>query len=454
MARQDLFDAILSKNYRNFSKITQGEYIAKFTNQLEQIENQYFSTIPMLFEIIIKILMVTISLFLLNYKIAIITLVLLTMPLYVPKILEAKLQNTQKDYTLAFEDHLKLLSNWFSEFELVKNFSVESFISTKFTLSNNHLQYKSLERKIMSYKGKSLSAILSYYSHFIILAYAAYLVTTGSFTAGDFFIAVGMIDQLSYPIISLSYFIQDLVAIKPLNESIISEIDLKKDFSEILEEQTFTPKSFSSIAIENLDFGYTDKVLLNNINLTFNKNGKYLIKGDIGSGKTTLLDLVMGYHSPNSGEIKINDIDLALVNNLNSIITIMRQQSGLFHDSLRNNLSMYQEISDDKLLESLRLVGLEKFANIDSLNTIVQERGSNLSGGEIRRITLARAILRKTAVLILDEPLANLDEYNVKLIEDLILNIKDKTILIVSHVFSEEKLNRFDDVINLDNISF
>ena len=126
----------------------------------------------------------------------------------------------------------------------------------------------------------------------------------------------------------------------------------------------------------------------------------------------------------------------------------MRQEANLFHDTLRNNLTMYCDIEDEKLLQILSNVGLEKLANVDALETMVEEGGSNFSGGEKKRISLARALLRDTEMLILDEPLANLDTITAERIEDLLLSIENKTILIVSHQFSQAKLDAFDKVLD------
>lgn len=88
--RFDYFQSILSREYPEFLKEKQGEYISRYTNQMELIENQYFLTIPLLVEILVKILMVSIFLFILDYRLAIVTLVLLTTPLYIPKLVEKK----------------------------------------------------------------------------------------------------------------------------------------------------------------------------------------------------------------------------------------------------------------------------------------------------------------------------------------------------------------------------
>jgi ABC-type transport system involved in cytochrome bd biosynthesis fused ATPase/permease subunit len=129
-------------------------------------------------------------------------------------------------------------------------------------------------------------------------------------------------------------------------------------------------------------------------------------------------------------------------------MTVVRQEAVLFNDTLRNNLTMYQDVSDGRLIEVLKTLGLNKFATTEALDNIVTESGANFSGGEKKRVCLARALLRDTDVLILDEPLANLDNETAEMIEDLLLSIKDKTMLVVSHQFNEEKLGRFNQVLN------
>ncbi|TFZ40198.1 ABC transporter ATP-binding protein [Soehngenia longivitae] len=440
--RADYFDSLISKDYPKFLTKKQGEYIAQYTNEMEIIENQYFGTIPMLAEIIIKIVIVSISLFILEYRIAIITLVLLTLPLYIPKLIEKKLQRAQVEFVDQFEKHIKEITDWLRGFEMIKNFSIERIISEKFRVSNNITMEKNLRKRQINYLTKSISATLSYFSHFIILVFAAYLVLKGDFTAGQFFIAVGMIDQLSYPIISLSYFIQDLISVKPVNKSILKFIDERTvKYADV----EIDKEDFQEVIFDDVSFGYENQEhILKNINMRFMKNNQYLLRGASGSGKTTSMNLLLDYYRPSSGCVKINDIPVNEIKNLNDIITVMRQDAILFEDTLRNNLTMYQDISDEKLIAALFKVGLENYANSEKLDMLIQENGVNLSGGEKRRITLARSMLRETPILILDEPLANLDEKNAKSIEQQLISIKDRTLIIISHQFTE--MNSFYEV--------
>lgn len=441
----DFFKSLLDLDYPSFLKKKEGEYIAQYTNEMEIVENQYFGTIPMLAEITVKIIVVSISLFILDYRIAIITLILLTMPLYVPKLLEKRLQNAQMNFVRQFENHIKLITDWLNGFEVIKNFSIENNIKKMFVQSNTITMKKNLKKRQMGYLTKTLSAILSYFSHFVIIVFAAYLVLSGDFSAGEFFIAVGMIDQLSYPIISLSYFIQDLVSAKPVNKSLLDFITQQRRKYGTVE---ISKNKFNEVLFSDVTFGYDDhEKIIKNLNMSFIRGKQYLLKGVSGSGKTTSINMLLGYYRPNSGTVKINGIPIQDIKNLNDIITVMRQDAVLFDDTLRNNITMYQEVSDEKIIEVLLNVGLDKYANIDSLEMLIDEGGKNLSGGEKRRVTLARSILRETPILILDEPLANLDENNARAIEKQLLSITDRTIIIISHQFSMENIIKLDEVI-------
>ena len=130
-------------------------------------------------------------------------------------------------------------------------------------------------------------------------------------------------------------------------------------------------------------------------------------------------------------------------------ITVVRQEATLFRDTLRNNLTLYREMEDSALVDMLRKVGLASLANRAALDAMVEDHGANFSGGEKKRICLARALLRNTEMLILDEPLANLDDETAGRIEALLLSIPDRTLLVVSHQFSEKNLARFDAVMEL-----
>lgn len=438
--RNDIFSSILSKKYKDFYSKDKGEYISKLINEVEIIDDRFFSNLCTFLEVSTKAILVLISIFLLNWKLAIISIFLMTLPLYVPKLIEKKLENLNEKYVESLDGLTSSISEYLSAFEVIHNFSLTKLFIKKFIAKNSTTQYDYYKMRKISSISMILSMILSYSSFFIVVIFSAYLVYENEFSAGEFFVAIGLIDQLSWPIISISSNIQDFISVRPVIKSLQEYInqDEIKDGKNILEK-------VKTIIFDNISFSYGEKELLKNINMEFQENKKYLIKGESGSGKTTLINLLLQLERVNSGHILANGQEYETEDILKNI-SVVRQDAFLFSDTLRNNISLYENIKDEKIIEILEKLKLNKFTSIEALDMFIENSGTNISGGEKKRIALARALVREKGILILDEPLANLDSDTVNLIEDFILTLNNITLIVISHIFSEEKIKNFDQV--------
>lgn len=446
LLKRDLFESILRRDYVTFKRAPLGAYIAKYTNDADLIRTRWFQLLPLFWDMLFTILFVSAGLFLLDARIALITIGLLTTPLYVPKLIEKRLQNAQKEYLQAVEESLTKLNDWLNGFEIIKNFSVERRILREFSGVNDAALQKLLRDTTLGAVSQLITTLISYLSYFIILATAAWLVLRGEFSAGDFFVAIGMIDQLSYPMISLAEIIRQLLAIRPACR------EMERFIAEPRTEEPPHPLLClrDSIAYDSVSFSYPDgRRVLQGLNFTLRMGKRYLVRGPSGCGKTTAINLLLRYYDADSGCILADGVPITQYGSTYPCITVVRQEAVLFGDTLRNNLTMGQEIAEEKLCGLLRSLGLESFASAEALDAQITENGANLSGGEKKRICLARALLRSTDVLILDEPLANLDAGTAERIEDLILSIRGRLVLVVSHQFSEGKLRQFDGVLTL-----
>ena len=214
--KQDIFQRILEQSYVDYRKLPQGEYIAKYASTADAIKDKLFRWLPLFWSMLFHIVLVSVALFLLNWRIALITIALLTTPLYVPKLIEKRLQKAQEDYIKSVERTLSKINDWLAGFEIIKNFSVERKITEKFRQANGDSTEKLLRDMRLGAISQLLTTLISYLSYFIVLACAAWLVLKGDFTAGDFFVAIGMIDQLSFPLINLADIAGELIAIKPV----------------------------------------------------------------------------------------------------------------------------------------------------------------------------------------------------------------------------------------------
>lgn len=444
--KRDVFESILHRGYVAYKERTQGEYIAALTEKADAIRQSRFQMLPMFWEITFKIALVSAALFRLDGRIAVVTLALLTTPLYVPKLIEKRLQNARTEYLRAAEEQLAKVNDWLAGFEIIKNYAIEKRIMEGFQAANDKTRNRLVRDRQLGAVAQLLTTLMSYLSYFVVLVCAAWLVWRGDFSAGDFFVAIGMIDQLSYPLISLAGITRQLYAIRPACAEM-----------EAFLEEARTPSSEeachglqSGIRFCDVSFAYDPaRPILSHFSWTVEKGKRYLLKGPSGCGKTTAVNLLLRYCEVCGGSIELDGVPLEKAGDVYGLVTVVRQEAVLFHDTLRNNLTMYRDIPDERLMRALRGVGLERLANAGALDGVVTEGGANFSGGEKKRICIARALLRDTDVLILDEPLANLDAATAERIEDLLLSIPQKTLLVVSHQFSEGKLNRFDQVVTL-----
>ena len=446
LLKRDIFTSILARDVVSFASQPQGAYIAKLTSDADTIRDRRFRMLPMLFDVLFTIAFVSVALFYLDWRLALITIALLTTPLYLPKLIEKRLQNAQTAYLEAVERSLSKVNDWLRGFEIIRNFSIEGPILNRFEEANDLAMERLQGDAMLGAVAQLITTLISYLSYFIVLISAAWLVLRGEFSAGDFFVAVGMIDQLSYPLISLAEIIRQQVAIRPACR------EMERFIGERARGGSDKPLRHvrQGIRYRSVSFAYPNgATVLDRFDFTAEAGKRYLIQGPSGCGKTTAVNLLLRYHDASDGVIEIDGAPITAYGSTYDCMTVVRQEAILFHDTLRNNLTMYRDVPDERLMELLNGLGLSKFADREALDGVIEENGANLSGGEKKRICLARALLRDTDVLILDEPLANLDEDTASRIEDLLLSIRGKLLLVVSHQFTPEKLSRFDGVVTM-----
>ena len=213
----------------------------------------------------------------------------------------------------------------------------------------------------------------------------------------------------------------------------------------VIDNATKEINDFNSLQLKNVNFSYTAKPILKDINLSLKKGDFIAIKGPSGIGKSTILKLLMKFYSYN-GSIKLNDLELSDITkeSLYKSVTIFNQTTYLFNDTIRNNLLIANEdATDSDMFKALEKASLSDFIlNLkDGLDTVIKEDSDNISLGEKQRLGLARVFLRKPKLLLLDEPTSNIDALN----ESIILNSlkkhqDDMTIILISHKESSLKI--------------
>ncbi|MCI9437468.1 MAG: ABC transporter ATP-binding protein [Lachnospiraceae bacterium] len=217
-----------------------------------------------------------------------------------------------------------------------------------------------------------------------------------------------------------------------------------------------TDRFREKITLDKVSFGYREgQEVLHELSFCFQAGKHYAVVGRSGCGKSTLLSLLLGYYPDYSGSISYDSVELRELPRecLGNIVAYVSQDTFLFQDTILNNITLFDEKYTLSEVESaVEQAGLaELVASLpEVLSTTAGENGRNFSGGERQRLSLARALLRKSRVLLLDEFTANLDRETARKIEERIMRPDDCLTITVTHRLEPDMRPRYDGILNLE----
>ena len=300
------------------------------------------------------------------------------------------------------------------------------------------------EYSLLSYQYEKATlppGLIFNYCSYIAMALMA-LIGTRSLLNGEIspsqFIMI-MIIPTFVGVINMTNFI-NLVAMKNLSISKDKLQNILISQEEKISNESFSPNTFD-ISFHNVDFSYIEnEPVLKNISFTISNGIFAAIVGDSGSGKSTILNLVTKYYNASNGDIQIGgkSIKNASAEQVLANIALVDQDVFLFNDTIRNNIRYARPLAtDDEIENACKLAACHDFITKteNGYDTVVGENGNKLSGGEKQRISIARAILRDSSIILLDEATASLDIENELLVKQAISNLikKNKTVIMIAH---------------------
>ena len=240
-------------------------------------------------------------------------------------------------------------------------------------------------------------------------------------------------------------------AISEIREKIADGNILAKRVFDIIDYESFSKEHYGNININNIkgniefrnvEFGYNENALFHNLNFKIQANKMIAIVGKSGEGKTSILNLICKNYNVNSGEVLIDGIDINCLSErtIRNCISIVSQSPYIFNLSIKENIKLFNpKASDEEIKDVCKKAELAKI--IDELpngyDTIVGENGIKLSGGQKQRLAIARALIKKSKIILFDEATSSLDNSNQEKIKSIIRNLtKDHTVVIVAHRLS------------------
>ena len=312
----------------------------------------------------------------------------------------------------------------------------------------------------------NLSALMNPLTSFImnmgiifLLYFGAINVNIGTLTQGDIVILINYITQVLLALIVVANllvtFTKASASAARINEVLECSPSIKdgEKVQEILDEDLLNTKEI--IKFDNVSFKYNSEEVLSNLSFTINKGEVFGIVGTTGSGKSTIANLIPRFYEATEGSVSYCGKDVRVLSQsfLHEQIGIVPQKSVLFTGTIADNLKWGKEDADEQeIIEALKgAMAYEFVSNMrDDINSVIYEGGKNFSGGQRQRLTIARALIKKPKVIILDDSLSALDyETDRKLRKSLKDNLKDTTTIIISQrissIISADKILVLDD---------
>ncbi len=338
--------------------------------------------------------------------------------------------------------------------KLVKSFNNQlnefKFIQTNLDKSNEIYALQSRTFHIFDFfRNLSLIIIL-----LLINIIAFYQTFQGNFSIGTLVLILQLVNQARRPLFAMSFILTNIQNAEAGSKEYfeILELPSKEDYSK--EEKTEIIKE-PTIEFKKVSFSYEkSESVLDDISFKLNKKESVALVGHSGAGKSTIINLILKFYEPNSGEVLLNSKKYSILTHksIRQNIALVFQENELFSTSIRENVAYGNlQANDEEIIEALKKANAFEFVDKlpNGINSEVGERGVKLSGGQKQRIQIARAILKNSPILILDEATSSLDAKSEKEVhEALNILMKDRMVIIIAHRFST--IQNVDKIIVID----
>lgn len=287
------------------------------------------------------------------------------------------------------------------------------------------------------------NGFMEFISQILPVAVGFYLISNGeNITVANLVTMYIASDRLVGPIQNLMYMAVDIQGAQATADKIFGILETEPDF---VDDQSSHLSDIQGLHMKDLAKTYGDKQLFAGLNVSFKMGEKVLIKGASGSGKTTLFRILLGQETADSGRIYVTESGGQEREDFQGNIGLISQSPFLFSDTIRYNLTLGDNFSDQELLDVLGQVGLlDEFSDI--LNVKVENNGDNISGGQRVRLEIARFLLRKKDILLADEVTAALDAKNGKAVRKLLHSLPIMILEIAHHI--DEDI-QYDQIVEL-----
>ena len=447
----DMLQSLINADTQNIDKKHSGKFISNLTYDVQHITNLLSSAILNLVKDSLTLLGLIGVMFFQNWKLALISLIMIPLASLASRNLGKRMgkvttQAQEKSGTLT-----TYLVELFKNHKLTKIFQKENYETKRADIHLHGLMEKNKKITTLLIRMSPIMEVLTGIMIAILIYYSGKLIVNDEIEVNNFFSFLAAMMLAYQPVRSLSTL--NMVINQGISAAsrILPIVDTVNKIKNIENAKTLEIKN-SKINFENVFFKYeeNEKNVLNNISLEFEGGKMTALVGHSGSGKSTILNLIPRFYQAQDGNIKIDNQSIydVTINSLRENISLVSQETTLFDDTIKNNIKYANEhASDEEVLEVAKLSNSDEFIEKlpNKFETLIGENGVRLSGGEKQRISIARAMIKKSSIILLDEATSSLDsETEAKIQEALNILTKNKTTIVIAH--------RLSTILNSNNI--
>lgn len=450
--RRQLFYGILRRNPKDFTACQTADYLSALTNDIKLLEENYITPFLTTIQYGVLFLSTLVILLFLSPMVTLVLLICMILMFLIPSLFGKALTGRQERYSNSLSRFTAKAKDLLSGYEVIRSFGIQKKIKKQYDEENEGVAQAKFSADRLFALNESISDMLSTASVVIVIFLSAYFVLAGKITMGTLLALVQLSGTFVTPILLIMQNLPKIKGIQPVVQKL-------EQFS-CYEDRSFTgsrkPGFQDSISAENVSFSYdgiTNQV--HELHALVRKREKIALVGKSGCGKSTLIKLLTGTYYDYEGSICYDGQDLKQcdIRELTRLYAVIHQNVTMFHDSILQNILLYEDFTEEELQRALKESGADLFIRElpDGLHTVLTENGANLSGGQRQRIALARALIRKTPILILDEGTSAIDMQTAYEIEQRLLQMEDLTLITITHHMSEELLSRYHRILYMEN---
>ena len=449
--QNDIFSSLLKADTQTIDDKHTGKFIANLTNDVHLITNLLSTVVLNLFKDSLTLIGLLSVMFYQNWKLSLIAIIMIPLASIAAKSLGKRISKVSNQQMNRAGVLTSYLVEMFKNHKIIKIFQKENYEQERAFNFIDNLKESTKKIAIVFVRASPIMEFLTGIMIAFLIFYAAKLVSKNELEVNNFFSFLAAMMLAYQPVRSLA----------TLNISVQQGITGAKRVLPIIDDipeisQQLNAKNLDletgTIEFKNVSFKYpkTDKKILNSISLNFAGKKMTALVGHSGAGKSTILNLIPRFYDINDGEIRIDGQSIygCSINSLRRNLSLVSQDTTLFDDTIKNNIAYANlEASQKEIEDAANLSFASEFIEKlpDKFETLIGENGVRLSGGEKQRLSIARAILKKSSIILLDEATSSLDaETEDKIQKAINFLTKGRTTIVIAH--------RLSTILNSDRI--